>query len=285
MFVCSIIVIQFTHSSSGGLPEHKDYFGMLAHGNMGWRTKVILFYTKIMAQRRMFSHDIIASDAFLDMPMSSRELYFHLGMYADDDGFVNPKKIIRMLGASSDDLKLLVAKRFVLEFESGVVVIKHWLIHNLIRNDRYKETVYLEEKKMLIVKENKAYSELATNGLPNGNQMATQVRLGKDSIVKDNKTLEILDIKKKEDQEIIDPINQLFNIFYETINPSIKFGNKVYRSDAEFLINTYGLEEVLYSAKFAVQHFDEKYFPQITNPSDLRNKYTNLKKAYANIFK
>lgn len=91
----------------------------------------------------MFSPDIVDSDAFLDMPTSSQLLYFHLGMRADDDGFVNPKKIMRMVGANGDDLKVLLTKRFLLPFESGVVVIKHWLIHNLIRKDRYKETMYV----------------------------------------------------------------------------------------------------------------------------------------------
>jgi hypothetical protein len=134
-----------------------------------------------MAERRMFAKTIIDSDAFLDMPLSTQSLYFHLSMRADDDGFINnPKKIQRMIGGSDDDLKLLIAKNFIIPFESGIVVIKHWKIHNYIRNDRYKETVYQEEMAMLNVKENKAY----TLGIPNGYQMDTQVRLGKDSIGK-----------------------------------------------------------------------------------------------------
>lgn len=132
-----------------------------------------------MAQRRMFSPDIVSSDAFLDMPVSSQALYFHLGMAADDDGFVNPKRVLRTVGAGDDDLKVLLAKRFLLAFEDGVVVIKHWLIHNLIRHDRYKPTQYLEHKKTLNVKENKAYTEISEEWQPNGNQMAPQVRLGK----------------------------------------------------------------------------------------------------------
>ena len=143
-----------------------------------------------MAERRMFAKTIIDSDAFLDMPLSSQSLYFHLSMRADDDGFINnPKKIQRMVGASDDDLKLLVAKRFIIPFESGIVVIKHWKIHNYIRSDRYKETVYQEEKAMLNVKENNAYTMLPL-GIPTVNQtddeMETQVRLGKDRIVEDS---------------------------------------------------------------------------------------------------
>ena len=140
-----------------------------------------------MAERRMFAKTIIDSDAFLDMPLSTQALYFHLSMRADDDGFVNnPKKIQRMVGASDDDCKLLVLKKFIIAFESGVIVIKHWKIHNYIRNDRYKETVYQEEKTMLEEKENKSYSL----GIPNGNQMDTQVSIGKDSLgkVSKNKT-------------------------------------------------------------------------------------------------
>ena len=136
-----------------------------------------------MAERRMFAKTIIDSDSFLDMPMSTQVLYFHLSMRADDDGFVNnPKRIQRMIGANDDDLKLLIAKNFIILFESGVIVIKHWKIHNYLRNDRYKPTVYQEEKAMLSEGNNKEYSL----GIPNGYQMDTQVRLGKDRLGKVN---------------------------------------------------------------------------------------------------
>lgn len=108
----------------------------------------------------MFSPDIVCSDEFLDMPVSSRDLYYQLGIRADDDGFVQPKSTMRLLGASDDDLKVLLAKRFLLKFESGVVVIKHWLIHNLIRADMYKETRYLEEKSQIGLKDNGSYTEI-----------------------------------------------------------------------------------------------------------------------------
>ena len=112
-----------------------------------------------MAERRMFAKTIIDSDAFLDMPLSSQALYFHLSMRADDEGFINnPKKIQRMIGASEDDLKVLIAKSFIIPFESGIVVIKHWKIHNYIRGDRLKNTVYEEEKSLLEVKDNGAYT-------------------------------------------------------------------------------------------------------------------------------
>ena len=143
-----------------------------------------------MAERRMFAKTIIDSDSFLDMPLSTQALYFHLSMRADDDGFLNnSKKIQRMVGCSDDDLKLLIAKRFIIPFESGVVVIKHWRIHNYIQSDRYKSTVYQEEKAMLQVKENKAYTLMDTECIHDGYSLETQVRLGKDSIVKDNNNI------------------------------------------------------------------------------------------------
>lgn len=124
-----------------------------------------------MAERRMFAKTIIDSDAFLDMPLSAQCLYFHLSMRADDDGFVNnPKKIQRMIGASDDDCRLLVLKKFIITFESGVIVIKHWKIHNYIRSDRYKSTTYKSEKSILSQDENNAYtlenSTVDTIGIP-----------------------------------------------------------------------------------------------------------------------
>ena len=140
-----------------------------------------------MAERRMFAKTIIDSDAFLDMPLSTQSLYFHLCMRADDDGFINnPKKIQRMVGASDDDLKLLMVKRFIIPFDSGVVVIKHWKIHNYIQKDRYKETVYLEEKSCLKEKDNKAYTLSYTGCIQNGYSLETQVSIGKDSIDKNS---------------------------------------------------------------------------------------------------
>ena len=148
-----------------------------------------------MAERRMFAKTIIDSDAFLDMPLSSQALYFHLAMRADDDGFLNnANKIMKIVGAQKNDIDLLIAKRFVLTFPDGICVIKHWRIHNYIRNDRYKETVYLEQKAALLCKENGSYSfgippdnQLDTVGIPNDTQLETQVRLGKDSIGKESK--------------------------------------------------------------------------------------------------
>jgi len=112
-----------------------------------------------MAERRMFAKTIIDSDAFLDMPLSTQALYFHLSMRADDDGFINnPKKICRMVGSNDDEMKVLFAKKFIIGFESGVIVIKHWKIHNYIQKDRYKPTIYAEDKASLAVKDNGSYT-------------------------------------------------------------------------------------------------------------------------------
>ena len=135
-----------------------------------------------MAERRMFAKTIVTSDAFLDMPMSARCLYFTLGMFADDDGFVNnPKSILRQIGASEDDMRVLLGKKFILTFDTGVIVIKHWRINNYLRNDRYHETTYVEEKKQLSIDKNGAYTE---SGIPMVYQRYTESSLDKTSIDK-----------------------------------------------------------------------------------------------------
>ncbi len=140
-----------------------------------------------MAERRMFAKTIIDSDAFLEMPMSARLLYYDLGMRADDDGFVNsPKKIMKISGASNDDMNILILRKFIIPFEKGIVVIKHWKIHNYIRSDRYKPTVYVEEKAMLEMNLNDGYTLKNKDGIPNGYQMDTQDRIGESSIDKDS---------------------------------------------------------------------------------------------------
>lgn len=113
-----------------------------------------------MAEKRMFARSLIDSDAFLEMPLSAQALYFHLNMRADDDGFINnPKRITDYVGAAADDLKLLLAKRFIIVFDSGVIVIRHWRMHNTLKSDRYHPTNYQEEFATLCLEENKAYSE------------------------------------------------------------------------------------------------------------------------------
>ena len=141
----------------------------------------------------MFAKSIVLSDAFLDMPMSARCLYFTLGMLADDDGFVgSPKAIMRQCGASEDDMRILVSKKYVLGFDSGVIVIKHWRLNNYLRNDRHVQTTYTEELDTLGIDDKGAYTQNVEKmerlpvGIPNDNQVVgsryTQDRIGKDSI-------------------------------------------------------------------------------------------------------
>lgn len=164
-----------------------------------------------MAKKRMFSEAILNSDAFMDMPLSAQMLYVHLNMRADDDGFVaSPKRIRMLIGAGEDDMKLLIAKRFILVFQSGVIVIKHWRLHNYIKNDRYKPTLYQEEKKLLSVKKNGVYTDrpLLPEEMPapkgisdgtkmepeciqNGTTLEPQVRLGKDRLELGKVSLEL----------------------------------------------------------------------------------------------
>lgn len=130
----------------------------------------------------MFAKTIVDSDAFLEMPISARLLYYDLAMRADDDGFINaPKKIMKFIGATNDDMNILILRKFIIPFDNGVVVIKHWRIHNYIRKDTYNETSYKEEKSMLELDENKAYRLARGRAV---DEPSTQVRLGKDSIDK-----------------------------------------------------------------------------------------------------
>ena len=171
-----------------------------------------------MAERRMFAKTIIDSDAFLEMPLSSQTLYFHLSMRADDEGFINnPNSIMRVVGAKYDDMKLLIAKKFIIPFESGVVVIKHWKIHNYIQNDRFTSTKYPDEKAMLSFGVNKEYKLENNPCIQNGYTMDTQVRLGKVSIGKvskalvENKTLDITSV-----EEIVSYLNKICERSYRS---------------------------------------------------------------------
>lgn len=210
-----------------------------------------------MAERRMFTKKIVDSDAFLDMPLSSQALYFHLSMRADDEGFINnPKKIQRMIGASDDDMKVLVAKRFIIVFESGVIVIKHWKMHNYIQGDRFHPTDYKDERRQLYVKDNKAYSlvepedvEISTlypKRIQNASNMDTEDRLGKDRLGKDS----IDSIKdtirpskeghRTEMQTIIDAWNELPVTNIHTLNP----GTNRYKM-VKARLSQYGIDAVL----------------------------------------
>lgn len=176
-----------------------------------------------MAERRMFAKSIVLSDAFLDMPLTARCLYFTLGMLADDDGFVSsPKAIMRQCGASQDDMSVLISKRYVLSFESGVIVIKHWRINNYLRSDRYQGTTYIEEKEMLTTDKKGAYVEAV--GIPPGIPSMGIPSIGKDRLGKESKdkrkfvppSLEDVKAYAHERGDKVDP--QKFFDYYEAGN-------------------------------------------------------------------
>lgn len=226
-----------------------------------------------MAQKRMFTIKIVDSDAFLDMPLSAQCLYFHLNMRADDDGFVgNPKKIMRMIGASEDDFKLLILKRFLLIFENNVVVIKHWWMHNTLRKDCYHETSYLDEKKDLKIKENKAYS--TTEGLPvkSVNEMLTDSQHSVNPELDKNKN-------KSKNQELIpenppkkNPKAELFDrVDSYTDNPELREILKKY------------LQYKLKNSKINLEQWDIQLqnLTKFAN-GDIQKAITQVTKSYAN---
>jgi hypothetical protein len=223
----------------------------------------------------MFSKDITENDAFLDMPLSTQALYFHLGMQADDDGFVSPNRILRMLGCQADDLKILVAKKFVLQFDDGVVVIKHWKMNNYLRIDRYKPTAHKDKMALLTVKENGGY-KLSTIGIP-------AVDAGKDRLGKDRIGEGSIDTIVSEHSSQNKDIQEIFDVFYKTVNPTIQFQNKTQRNAAKELIKRLGKEKAIKAAQYAVtiQARGDKYCPRITTPVQLLNKHGELQVYYS----
>ena len=250
----------------------------------------------------MISLEVVDTDAFLDMPQSSQLLYFHLNARADDDGFVaNPKRIMRDMGSQLDDIKLLVVKKFLISFEDGVVVIKHWRINNYIRKDIYKETKYLNHKQTLFIRPNGAYT-LTDDGratrLPRGHFQLEEIitkkglkglnkpqnhvhvtsteralridqdRLGKVSIVKDS--------KEEHAASGGEQINTLLNEF-KIINPTLNFVNKTQRKALESLVKQYGYEKILRTIQYAMSVQGQKYAPTITTPYQLKEKLGELK--------
>lgn len=155
----------------------------------------------------MFDKAITNNDIFLEMPDSTQNLYFHLSMEADDDGFVdNWKSVMRMTGKKEDDLKLLVVKKFIIPFDSGVIVIRHWRINNYLRRDRYRETKYLFEKEQLKIEKNEEYSLRSTTGIPGGIPSGNPVKysIEENSIEENSSTNNYLTI----DRCIEEPLNE-----------------------------------------------------------------------------
>lgn len=226
----------------------------------------------------MFAKSIVLSDAFLDMPMSARYLYFTLGMLADDDGFVgNPKAIMRQCGASQDDMAILLNKRYVLGFDSGVIVIKHWRINNYLRADRYQKSTYYEEKETLTLDQKGAYIEDENVGIPGGIPS-----IGKDSIDKDN--IYILSDKDTDNdaaKEIINYLNSVMNTKYTTckstvqkIRARIAEGHTVddFKTVIDKKFKSWGKDPKMVKYLRPETLFSAGHFESYLNEQDIKNK-------------
>ena len=215
-----------------------------------------------MADKRMFSLKIVDSDLFLDMPLSSQCLYFHLSMRADDDGFVNnPKKIIKIIGANEDDLKILIAKGFVIVFDQGIIVITHWKINNFIRKDRYKPTMYIDQKQQLYQTENGAYiseekvgCHLVNQRLSSGQPSIDKGRLDKVSIdkgregeiEKDKKSTPIfygeyknVRLSKEEYKKLKEKLNSHTDIMISKLSRYMESSGKTYQNHYVTILKWY----------------------------------------------
>lgn len=183
---------------------------------------MIIRKEKTMAQKRMFSNLVIGSDAFLEMPDSSQNLYFHLSMQADDDGFVdNWKSIMRMTGKKEDDLKILITKSFVIPFESGLLVIRHWKLNNYIQKDRYKETIHKEEKEQLTTDKNNVYNLDTKCILSIDKNRLDKISIDKSNIYGEN-IAEKTSKSKKDNTEIMEQWETQFSEFYSLYPRKVK---------------------------------------------------------------
>jgi hypothetical protein len=250
--------------------------------------------------KSMFSDKIVESDAFLDMPLSAQALYFHLGMNADNDGFVQPKKTMRMVNAANDDLQILIAKRFILVFESGVAVAKHWWINNTKRADRYAPTTYQNELTELVIKPNKAYSRITTEFVnvtdgvsepeteikPNGNQWLPQVHIqshvhSSSSISNSSSTTRSIP-----DAQSVEPTARPERVPTEQIDDMLEYwqsatGLKIRsevsaRRSVASLVRQHGIVNLKRLVDGVVLALDDQYAPRISSFASLDKKQDDL---------
>jgi len=254
-----------------------------------------------MAERRMFAKSIVLSDAFLDMPLSARCLYFTLGMLADDDGFVgSPKSIMRQCGASQDDMSILLQKRYVLGFESGVIVIKHWRMNNYLQNDRKKQTTYLDELSQLVIDQRGAYTEKSEIGLeqiectpsePVNNAMYTEciqnVYTGKDRLGKDRLGKDSIEIARAREEEPI-ALGIYGNVYLTKgeLDELIKQYPKDYKDMIENLSSYMRSNGKIYADHFATlmrwKHQDENKAKAPPEKNDFWSEFDKLKEEFVN---
>lgn len=221
----------------------------------------------------MFDRAIIDTDRFMDLSMSSKALYFLLGMEADDEGFVSYKKVMRVHGGNEDDIKVLIAKGFLIKFESGVVVITDWHKNNWLDNRRIKPTEYTFEKSLLAVSSTKEYllsDRLAFASL-------------EESSIEENRVVESRGEKKRIEEKTSElssqdnDVNKIFDVFYNTINPTINYGNTTSRKAAKFMIDKWGVDAVVAMTEYACSIHGQPYAPTVTTPYQLKEKLSAIK--------
>jgi hypothetical protein len=244
-----------------------------------------------MAHKRMFSKDITGSDAFLEMPASSQALYFHFGMEADDDGFIgNPKKIMRVMGVSEDDMKILLAKRFLLAFKSGIIVVKHHRINNNWDAHNCKRTIYLEEFSELRIKENRAYTLDETQGVPvqSDSRLNPVFRIDKNRIDKNTTgavaiaprieyVVEDEDRPAKKESRVKDKL-AIYHLFSQKEQPWWRHAQQ--KKAALSLFDLVGADKVRAGLQKMRENVDDPYCPQAQTPFDYEVKLPKLS-AYA----
>ena len=199
----------------------------------------------------MFARSIVDTDNFLEMPISARLLYYDLGMRADDDGFVDsPRKIMKVTGATNDDMNILIARKFIIPFDSGIVVIRHWRINNYLRSDRYSETIHLDEKSILAMDDNKQYltqNEAISLGIPLGIPLVGAEKKRKEKNRIDNVQNEIdelfeslwkLYIRKEGKSQVTKKAKEeIFKVGFERMAKSIeKYKFQVANTDKRYIL-------------------------------------------------
>lgn len=225
-----------------------------------------------MAERRMIKTSVVDSDAFLDMPSTAQNLYFHLNVRADDEGFVDsPKGIMRKVGANQNDFEILLAKRYLLSFDSGVIVIKHWKLHNMIRTDRIKPTLYKEEKCVITEKENGVYTDSPPqiDDISPRNAAECPPRVGEGSIG-ENSREEKTNKKEKSDFEAETPEESALNQIQQVVDhwngfenlPKCKYQpitlGSIATSDILSKISVFGLPDVLNAITNLSNHYESE---------------------------
>lgn len=238
-----------------------------------------------MAQKRMLSMNIIDTDMFIQMPISARLLYYDFCMRADDDGFIDsPTKIMKMIGCTEDDLKILIAKKYLIPFKNKVCVIRHWLIHNTIRKDRYNPTIHLEERNQLLVN-NKIYDFQGEN--VSGNQMATkwQPSIDKNSYNNSNNILEqptenIFEIIEKEFGRLLSPLEIEMIRSWDYPIEILKLAVQEASTSGQFVIKY--IDKILYNwSKANVRTVEDakKYITNFRNRKERNNQLDEQKSS------